>query len=90
MADTEVVADITPDALSAMLKENDCSKLQECFSSMESPPAFGKCDSDGYVPVHLAAILAKAEALKLLLSKGADVNIANPSGNECNYEITVS
>lgn len=89
MADNEVIADITPDALSAMLKENDCSKLQECFSSMESPPDFGKCDSDGYVPVHLAAILAKAEALKLLLSRGADVNIANHSGTEFNYEIIV-
>lgn len=82
MADTEVVADITPDGLSAMLKENDCSRLQECFGSLEAPPDFEKCDSDGYVPVHLAAILAKSEAMKLLLSKGADVNIANPSGIE--------
>ena len=89
MADTEVV-DITPDALSAMLKENDCSSLQQCFGSLEAPPDFEKCDSDGYVPVHLAAILAKSEALKLLLSKGADVNIANPSGTENQYEFGIS
>ena len=81
MADTEVAPDITPDVLSAMLKESDCSSLQSCFNSLEEPLDFTKCDSDGYFPVHLAAILAKDEALKLLASKGADVNIANPSGN---------
>lgn len=81
MADTEVVNDITPDVLSSMLKENDCSSLQSCFNSVEEPLDFAKCDSDGYFPVHLAAILAKNEALKLLASKGADINIANLSGN---------
>lgn len=90
MADTEVVEDITPDALSAMLKEDDCSRLQSCLSSLETPPDFEKCDSDGYVPVHLAAILAKAEALKLLVSKGADVNIANPSGTGFQYEFSIN
>lgn len=81
MADTECVDEITPDVLSAMLKENDCSSMQSCFSSLEEPIGFTKCDSDGYFPVHLAAILAKTEAMKLLASKGADVNIANLSGN---------
>lgn len=91
MAATEVVEDIiTPDALSAMLKEDDCSRLQSCLGSLEAPLDFEKCDSDGYVPVHLAAILAKAEALKLLVSKGADVNIANPSGTEFQYDFSVN
>eukprot|EP00009_Paramoeba_aestuarina_P007414 CAMPEP_0201523326 /NCGR_PEP_ID=MMETSP0161_2-20130828/19447_1 /ASSEMBLY_ACC=CAM_ASM_000251 /TAXON_ID=180227 /ORGANISM="Neoparamoeba aestuarina, Strain SoJaBio B1-5/56/2" /LENGTH=271 /DNA_ID=CAMNT_0047922417 /DNA_START=129 /DNA_END=941 /DNA_ORIENTATION=+ len=71
----------TPDSLSIAARNGDTTSLKELLSSSPNPEAMIKqADSQGYTPLHWAALHNHKETVKILLEKGASPNQApNPT-----------
>ena len=60
-------------------KNGDCAKLADLLSGQ--PALLGAKDADESTPLHYAVWKGHAEAVRLLLAAGADVNAHNKNGH---------
>ncbi len=77
----ELVAADPTLAIFAASIQGDCAQLEALLSANRS--LVSAVSTDGWTPLHLAAFFGKTEAVRLLLNKGAQVNMrsTNPMQN---------
>lgn len=69
-------------SLFSLVEAGDLEKLDQCLDEEEGrEKRLSSFSAEGRTPLELASILGKGEVARLLVTKGADVNAANKSGN---------
>ena len=61
--------------------ENDLVSLRVLLGSLSEASALSVCDNFGWTPLHVSVYMNRVEAVRLLLSKGADIFLQTVRGH---------
>ena len=61
--------------------ENDLISLPVLLESLSEASALSVCDNLGWTPLHVSVYMNRLEAVRLLLSKGADIFLPTVRGH---------
>ena len=61
--------------------ENDLNSLRALLGSISEASALSVCDAFGWTPLHVSVYMNRVEAVRLLLSKGANIRTATDRGH---------